>query len=189
MGWPNDANRVEAFGASLRLIARLGRSAISVRFLEYRDVETSETDTEKDSWSVPTGTIDVGWRGKRNGDLMLLLAHLLHRNTEWRDNRIRLLRVIPKDDGVLEVKRHLDELCSSARIAAETVVLASSDWSRTIRETSANAAIVLIGFYSPKEGVIHRRCPTPKSLAYDSVSRRLFRMTLKSAGAGAGITK
>ena len=160
MGWPNDVNRVEAFGDSLRLIGRLGRSSVAARFLEYRAEEADEsneisiakTTTEDDAWTVPIGTIDVWWRGKQNGGLMLLLAHLLHQNTDWRDHPIRILRVVSKEEAVSEVKKHVETLCALARIAAETVVLVSSDPSRSIHETSANSAVVLIGISSPEEG-------------------------------------
>ena len=38
--------------------------------------------------------IDIWWRGLKNGGLMVILAHLLTRNWEWADTRIRLLRQI-----------------------------------------------------------------------------------------------
>ncbi len=152
MGWPNDAGRADAFGASLRLVARLGRSSISVRFLGYRADDANETETDDDPWDVPVGSIDVWWRGKKNGGLLLLLAHLLQQNPGWRDNPVRILRVVPKDEARVEVSRHLVALCHSARIVAEPVVVVSSDPRKAIQETSADAAIVILGLDSPEEG-------------------------------------
>jgi Solute carrier family 12 len=63
-----------------------------------------------EAWNAPKGTIDVWWRGMENGALMLLLAHLLHQNTEWRRNRIRVLRIVPNTEAVEEVRQHINEL-------------------------------------------------------------------------------
>ena len=46
--------------------------------------------------------IDVWWRGRKNGELMLLLAHLLTLNDAWRQRPVRLLRVIENEEGDLE---------------------------------------------------------------------------------------
>lgn len=151
VGWPNDADRAEAFGSSARLIARLQRSMIAVRFLEYRE-EVEEGEEEVDPWDVPVGSIDVWWRGKQNGGLMLLLAHLLHQNPEWRRNRIRMLRVLGAEEARDEVAVHLRQLAASARIAAEVVVMVGESPAKVIQETSANAAIVILGFEPPAEG-------------------------------------
>jgi amino acid transporter len=152
MGWPNDASRVESFGASMRLVTRLGRSTIAVRFLEYRGDDASDADSDDDPWEIPEGTIDVWWRGKKNGGLLLLLAHLLHQNPEWRSNPIRILRVVPVEEAKSEVERHIEELCVSARISAEPIVLISRDPTTAIHETSASAAVVILGLESPEEG-------------------------------------
>lgn len=151
LGWPNDADRVEAFGANLRLVARLGRSIIAVRFLDYREEEPGDAD-EGDAWDVPVGTIDVWWRGKQNGSLMLLLAHLLHQNPEWRRNPIRMLRVLPNAEAKDEVLRNLEETCAAARIHAQAMVVVGDRPAQLIQTTSAHAAIVILGFEPPLEG-------------------------------------
>lgn len=152
MGWPNDAARVESFGANLRLVARLGRSMIAVRFLEYRGEDTSEAEAGDDAWQIPDGTIDVWWRGKKNGGLLVLLAHLLHQNVDWRRKKIRILRVVPVEEAKGEVTRHIQELCATARISAEPIVLVSKDPPKAIHENSSRAAVVLLGIDAPAEG-------------------------------------
>ncbi|MCA9087706.1 MAG: amino acid permease [Planctomycetaceae bacterium] len=151
LGWPNEPRKAETFGASVRLVSRLGRSIIAVRFRESRGEDTDSSEDD-DSWQVPRGTIDVWWRGRRNGGLMLLLAHLLHQNPEWRRNPIRMLRVVPSEDGKSEVTRHVEELCTSARIAAQAEVVVSTNPASAIQATSAEAAVVLLGFETPREG-------------------------------------
>ncbi|GAB4150282.1 MAG: hypothetical protein Fur0037_18780 [Planctomycetota bacterium] len=83
---------------------------------------------------------------------MLLLAHLLRRNPEWRDRRIRLMRVTPKEDARRELLQHLEALAASARIAAGAEVHVSNDPAALIQSVSADAAIVILGFEAPEEG-------------------------------------
>ena len=141
LGWPNDPDRAEAFGATLRAIAGLERSIVTVRFLEEPD----------DPWDVPRGTLDVWWRGRKNGELMLLLAHLLTKNTEWRSSPIRLLRVIENEAGREEVHRHLTQLIETSRIRATPQVVVAEDVSKAIRRTSSSAALVFMGFEAPEQ--------------------------------------
>ena len=142
LGWPNSPERIEAFGATLRTVAGLNRSIVAVRFAKEPD----------DAWLVPRGTIDVWWRGRKNGELMLLLAHLLTTNNEWRQRPIRLLRVIENEAGREEVTRHLIELADHARIRATPKTIVSDDPRRVIQEMSRRAAVVLMGFEAPEEG-------------------------------------
>jgi len=142
VGWPNDPKRAESFGAMLRSIAGLKRSIIAVRFVPEPE----------DPWQIPSGTIDVWWPGHKNGDLLLLLVHLLTKNGKWRGRVIRLLRVIENDAGRDEVREHLLELVKTARIRATPEVVVSMDPHAAIQRTSRSAAMVFIGFEAPKEG-------------------------------------
>ncbi len=142
IGWPSEVKRADAFGATLRTIARLERSIIAVRF----------QNESPDPWMAPSGTIDVWWRGRQNGTLMLLLAHLLTTTPEWRNRTIRLMRVIEKEAGRAEVERHLRELAEEARISVTPHAIVSEKPLQAIRETSRQAALVLLGFEAPEEG-------------------------------------
>lgn len=142
IGWPTDTARAASFGGLLRTIAGLNRSIISMRL-------TNETSEPRDP---PEGTIDVWWRGHRNGSLMLLLAHLLTTNTEWRNRPIRLMRVIENAAGVSDVQKHLKNLSATSRIKAEVQAIVSPNPEQAIRETSRDAAVVVLGFEAPAEG-------------------------------------
>ncbi len=142
LGWPSDPARVEAFGATLRVVARLKRSIVAVRI----------RDEDADPWEVPPGTIDVWWRGKANGPLMLLFAHLLTTNNEWRTRPIRLLRVAQSEAAVDEMTRHQKELIETSRIRATPRVIVSDDVAGTIQATSRGAALAFLGFEAPEEG-------------------------------------
>lgn len=152
MGWPKDEQKAEVFGANIRVVAKMGQSIIAARFLAHRGPEVDKPDSDE-LWDVPEGSIDVWWRGMQNGALMLLLAHLLHQNTEWRSNRIRLLRVVEKEEGRQEVYTHLLELAASARIDCDVhVVVSTASPQEVIQSESSQAAIVLMGFQTPSAG-------------------------------------
>ncbi|QDV08659.1 Amino acid permease [Planctomycetes bacterium Poly30] len=143
VGWSSDPEQAEERLETLRTIRNLG---YSILMLSTKNTEDS------DPREVPDGTIDVWWRGKENGPLMVMLAHLLVQNEEWRDHKIRLLRVVSSESGVEESERHLRELLGTARIRAEAKAIVSEDPLGAIRETSRNAAIVMMGFRLPEHG-------------------------------------
>jgi len=146
LGWPQDEDQAAAFGSSLRLLSRFGRSVVCARFVDAAD------DTSFDAWTVPDGTVDVWWRGKANGQLMLLLAHLLRQNPQWRDHRIRLLRVVPNQEALTDVESHLRDLAAASRIEADVLAVCSAEVALTIQSASAGAAVVIVGFEPPDTG-------------------------------------
>jgi len=143
IGWTRDPSRIETFGTTLRTIAGLGRSIVVVK--------TGELDKEH-AWEAQPGTIDVWWRGRVNGTLMVLLAHLLVQNNEWRGRMIRLIRAIPSEAGREEAEKHLNRLIELARIRAQSVVVIADDVTTAIHEVSASAAVTMLGFTPPEPG-------------------------------------
>ena len=142
LGWPKDADRALAFTATMRTVTGLDRSIIAIR-----------TSEEVVNHHLPApGTIDVWWRGLKNGELMLLLAFLLTKNTEWRGRTIRLLRVIENEAGHTDVLIHLNELIESSRIAARPQVIITDDLTHSIQQHSRHAAVVILGFELPEVG-------------------------------------
>lgn len=149
-GWPRSEATAETFGANIRLVARTGRSVLAARFVEEREETESGNDSVR--WSVPEGTIDVWWRGMENGALMVLLAHLLHQNPEWRRSRIRLLRTVQNKEAEQDVRLHLAELATGARINCDhEVIVSNQPPAETIQAASAGAALVFMGFKTPGE--------------------------------------
>ena len=142
MGWPDETIKAEPLIGTMRVVQRLGRNLAVARIL----------DLDSDPAEVPDGTIDVWWRGQKNGELMLLLAHLLQQNPIWKSHPIRLMRVIPSEEGVEEVLRHLNSLADSSRIAVEAEVFVSNHPQQVIIEQSAGAAMTLLGFELPEAG-------------------------------------
>ena len=142
LGCPLTVERMRVFGGLLRNLAGLGRSVIVLR----------RTDEPEDDWSAPSGTIDVWWRGRANGELMVLLAHLILNHADWRGRQLRLLRVVENEAGIEEVQSHLDGLLKEARIVGTTKVVVSNDPGSAIQTTSRNAAFVILGMQPPQPG-------------------------------------
>lgn len=142
MGCPLSGERMEVFGSLLRNLEGLGRSVVVLR----------QTDEPSGEDSAPTGTVDVWWRGRANGELMVLLAHLMLSHPSWSGRQLRLLRVVQSEQGIDEVKSHLDGLLKSARLSGVSKVVVSSDAAEAIQTTSRNAAFVFLGLTTPAEG-------------------------------------
>lgn len=142
LGYPLTVDRMRIFGGLLRNLEALGRSVVVLR----------RTDEPEDEWAAPKGTIDVWWRGRANGELMVMLAHLILNHASWQDRRLRLLRVVDSDAGIDEVRSHLDQLLRDARIKGITKVVVSNDPASAIQTTSREAAFVFIGMQAPESG-------------------------------------
>jgi len=106
-------------------------------------------DPPDDIWDIPPGPIDVWWLGQQNGELMVLLAHLLRQNDGWRDHVIRLRRMLKSEKGRAETTAHLRELVERARIRAECDVVIGDDFASTVLRESGNAALTILGFRAP----------------------------------------
>ena len=141
LGWSTDPERREQFLANLSTVDKLGRSIAIVRYIE----------PPQNPWDIPEGTIDVWWLGQENGVLMLLLAHILTQNPGWRNHHIRLMRMIPSEQGISDTEASLAELADSARIKVEVKAVAMDNFSNALHLFSAEAALVLLGLPHPQE--------------------------------------
>jgi amino acid transporter len=142
LGWPDAEAKAEPLVASLRIIAALGRNIMIARL----------PDNDIDPHVAAPGTIDVWWRGHKNGELMLLLAHLLKQNRKWRNRTIRLMRVVANEDARADVLQHLQTLAAESRIEVQPEVFVSEQPVHVIGKQSKDAALVFLGFELPREG-------------------------------------
>lgn len=141
-GWPRTEERVAPFVSHLNTISRLDMN--SLIFINFQKKPFPQKDTK--------GTIDIWWRGKRNGSLMLLLAHLLQSNYSWKSSTIRLLRTVTHEEAVAPAEASLDEIAEAARIECVTKVIISNSFDESFRNESAGAKLVLLGFQPPEKG-------------------------------------
>ncbi len=142
MGWPDEVGKAEVVVSSVRVIAALRRNIVIAKW----DEEVNDPRV------TPSGSIDVWWRGRKNGELMLLLAHLMKQNAQWRNRTIRLMRVVSDDAALDDVRTHLDELSANSRIDADSHVFVSKDPVLEIQKQSSLAAVTILGFEMPDEG-------------------------------------
>ena len=138
-GWPANPERAEAFTRHLRAARAIGMSLVVVL---NRDLPGARR----------AGRIDIWWRGLENGSLMLLVAHLLQLNWEWAHSEIRVLRVVPSEQGREPATRTLQHIVTASRIDARVEIIVSNrPFSEVLHTHSANAGVILLGFQTPEE--------------------------------------
>jgi hypothetical protein len=100
--------------------------------------------------------IDVWWSGREdNGDLMLLMAHLLTQNRKWRRAVVTIKTAVNSLDDVHEARESLELVCEETRIDAEVVVVVrreAEDIQQTIKRHSAEGTMVMLGLGLPVVG-------------------------------------
>lgn len=145
-GWPNDDVKLDLMLMVMRVVSRIGKSTIITKLRGLKDRGFYKR-------------IDIWWGGmENNGDLMLLLAHLLRMNPMWSEARIVLRSIVEDQAGKEEAERSLAETLKSVRIKAEGEVIVSSSETgiaETIREHSAEADIAFMGLMIPESGHEH----------------------------------
>jgi amino acid transporter len=141
LGWSGDPDDIERFANILRLGQGLQRNIIVVK-----------TGESAESADAPRGEIHIWWHGRRNGPLMLLLAHLLTQNDEFRRRKTRLIHVIPDEAGREQARKHLVELTERARMDVEPMIVVSENDREALLNVSQKAAVIFMGFDPPEVG-------------------------------------
>jgi len=144
LGWPGQPEKLAAMLPAMERLERLHRSLIVGR----ADPATL--------WGHGAPRVDVWWGGlQQNGDLMLLLAHLLSLNSEWRGCRVRVLSVASNDLMRVETEHMLARLIDAIRIQADIQVRVKATDEKVrdvIHRESARADVVLLGMATPSPG-------------------------------------
>ncbi len=125
------------FGRHLREAFRQGCHDLILATDENRWPEVTRADRPR---------IDIWWQNDATGRLMLLLAYLITRHTDWSDGQIRVLAAdedlpgTPDEDG-----RMLADLLATLRIDGEPLILPSSEFEEFQRAT-ADATLLFLPF-------------------------------------------
>ena len=142
-GWTEDEKRLASM---LRIIKALAKTNISTLITNL-------------NWGHEPGQakqIDLWWSGyDRNGDLMLLFAHLLQSNSPWGDATITIRSIVETKEEKKQMVSSFKTLIPKTRIKADVEVLIR-DKEKSITEIilnkSRNATVTLIGLKSPDKG-------------------------------------
>jgi amino acid transporter len=134
-----ERDKVNRIAAAVELGRAFERSVVAVRPI-----------SDHPRWRAPLGPIDVWWRGKKNGALMLTFAHVLKGTGAWRERPIRLFHAVADEgqrDAALEM---LNELITVARVSALPQVVVTDDLATTVHTTSVVAGVVFLGLDPPE---------------------------------------
>ncbi len=142
-GWSDKRARQISILTVIEQLAALGKSAVVARVVGRH-------------WNGRRGDIHVWWGGlEQNGDLLVLLAHLVSLDPTWRDSNIVINSIATNDVTNVQNKQLLDQLCSSARIKATTNTILKPE-GMTVRqmicEVSKDAGVVLLGLRGNEPG-------------------------------------
>ncbi len=122
--------------------------------LSMDSLQKSLVFTRLSGWSGKRERIDVWWSGTyQNGDLMLLLAHLLSLSQNWRTAKIHLKTVVDDDGLFQEREAALHKICQETRIQAQCEVLvrqADQSLNEVIVAHSRTADLVMLGMSLPE---------------------------------------
>jgi hypothetical protein len=144
LGWPESQTLRAEFLRVMRRLERLKKSFVLGRI------------RPKYMFRRENPKIHVWWGGlERNGDLLLLLAHLLNSNAEWRGATVEVMSIASSELMKTRTETYLEQLIPEIRIEAEVrVVLKPKDESvtETIHRESADAAAVFLGLQVPEVG-------------------------------------
>jgi len=145
LGWPDDgAEGLSRLLALTRKLSGLDRCTLIVRLLP--DAERLERARVAHVW----------WKGlEHNGDLMLLLAHLLSLSDHWRGLRIVLKSIVDDEPTKRAREREFTAMLAEIRLNLEVDILSRDPKMSVhdiIRAHSEGASLVFIGMSAVPRG-------------------------------------
>ena len=137
-GWPGrEPSLIASMLARVRHLTALDKSVMWMR------------PAAEPGWARGEGEVLVWWAGKeQNGDMMLLLAHLLTADDDWRRARITLVSIVADADAAAERKKQVETGLEHTRIQASVEAIvkpAGQSVTDLIHERSRNCDLVFLG--------------------------------------------
>jgi amino acid transporter len=141
--WSDRPERQESVLRVVEQLAHLGKSAVIGRI-------------SPPHWGRDRRQIHVWWGGlEQNGDLLVLLAHLLSQNPAWRDSEIVINSIATNQMTHERSHTLLSQLVNAARIDAATNIILKPDGASVrdiIWQGSRDADVVLLGLRNNDPG-------------------------------------
>ncbi|MBN2070487.1 MAG: amino acid permease [Candidatus Krumholzibacteriota bacterium] len=142
-GWPNEKEKLVTLLGLMRSVAKIRKNTIisKLGMINRRAIKKR---------------IDLWWGGlEYNGDLMLLLAHLLMMNPEWEKSELVVHTIVISPEEKKGMEESISNLIQSVRIQASTeVIVKNPDLSinEIICASSEDSDLVFIGLMIPGAG-------------------------------------
>lgn len=167
-GWPDNREGIMRLLRTMRTLERIDLSTVIARLPHPQGPDRRRR-------------IDIWWRGsQRNGDLMLLLAHLITLNSDWNDSQIFLRTMIQSQDAYASMAENLRLLVRETRIRAEVDVIvkrADITFAQTMHQESRDTDLVFLGLKMPADDEIEEYAQTLLELAVGPTSYIMVRNT------------
>lgn len=146
LGWPKDPEKMVSFLETTRKLEKLQKSVVIGKINPQHIFPVRKANRE----------IHVWWGGlKQNGDLTLLLAYLLTRNSEWRSSEIKIMSAASNEFAQKNTLRYLEAMLKEIRIDAECDVFIKpedTNIAELIQSRSAQADVLFLGLAIPEVG-------------------------------------
>lgn len=163
-GWSEKPDRLANHLRIMGALSKVGNSTIIARL----------------NWGHEPGrpkNIDVWWGGQqRNGDLMLLFAHLLNSNAPWKAAKIHIRSVVDSEEEKTSLEQRLKKIIPGTRIKASVdVIIRKKDqpFSEIIFQYSNESEIVFLGLSIPESGKEEEYAQRLKTIS-DGLKTTLF---------------
>jgi amino acid transporter len=93
--------------------------------------------------------IDIWWRGESNGNLMVLLTHMIRqgRSRQSQGGRVRIIRIAEDTEDFTAIENELQLLLDNARIQGQAVILPRAERSffQILDENSSETDLIMMG--------------------------------------------
>jgi hypothetical protein len=141
-GWPDNRQGLERLLRVMRILERLNLSTIIARLPDLEGPFLRRR-------------IDIWWRGKQhNGDMMLLLSHLLSLNAEWRNANIYMRTIINNEKNREKMRERFKSIIADVRIQAEPDLIVNNEdlgFAEIMNRESKNTDVSFLGLKLPEE--------------------------------------
>ncbi|MCA8940022.1 MAG: amino acid permease, partial [Planctomycetes bacterium] len=141
MGYAKSEARHQAQFKLVRTLADLKKSVL---ILKYDPVKEFGNQSK----------IDIWWSGRsRNGELMLMLAHIISRHKSWDGAKIRVLQIVRNEDQAGHTEDNLKRTLENVRVRGEVKAVipeSGSSIAETIAAASADADLTIVGMRMPE---------------------------------------
>jgi len=155
-GWSRDPEKQKNLMCLVRDLVTLRKSVLILKY----DKERGFGDYQ---------TIDIWWGGKGgNGAMMILMAHLIKLNPQWRRAQIRILMVIDNPKGKDQARENIEQLLENARMKAEVLVLTKESPNQPVEE--------VLGKYSSSTDFTILGTAVPQARQEESLAIRIQNM-------------